>query len=55
MVVNLRAKCLYDGKHFKRCSNNNNGICRTIYLTLESFMLLFHDFDGKNYIKCLCG
>ncbi len=55
MVINLKAKCLYDGIHSPKCPNNENGLCRTIYLTLEAFMLLFHKFDGKNYIKCLCG
>jgi hypothetical protein len=54
-MINLRAKCLYDGVYFEKCPNNENGLCRTIYSTIESFMLLFHDFDGKNYIKCLCG
>ena len=55
MVNNLRPKCLYDGIHNSKCPNNINGLCMTIYTTLESFMLLFHVFDGKNYIKCLCG
>ena len=55
MVVNLRAKCFYDGIHFIKCPNNDNGICRTIYPDLKSFILLFHEFDNKNYIKCLCG
>ena len=55
MVNNLRAKCLYDGKNNPKCSNNENGLCITVYLTLKGFILLFHEFDGKNYIKCLCG
>ena len=55
MVVNLRAKCFYDGKHNLKCFNNVNGLCLTIYPDIESFMFLFHEFDGKNYIKCLCG
>ena len=55
MPSNFRARCLYDGKHNSKCPNNENGLCRTIYLTLKSFIILFHKFDGKNYIKCLCG
>ena len=55
MVNNLKAKCLYDGIHFEKCLNNDNSICNTVYFTLESFCSLFHEFDGKNYIKCLCG
>ena len=52
---NLRAKCKYDGIHYPKCPNNENGLCRTIYLTIEGFKLLCHPYDGKNYIKCLCG
>ena len=55
MPVNIRPKCLYNGIDNFKCSNNENSLCRTVYLTIESFMLLYHPFDGKNYIKCLCG
>ena len=55
MPINLKPKCLYDGVHYGLCPNNNNGKCKTIYKTMEGFFLLFHKFDGKNYIKCLCG
>ena len=55
MPKNLRPKCLYDGIHNDKCPNNEDGRCRTVYLTLRAFMLLYHEFDGKNYIKCLCG
>lgn len=55
MPINLRAKCKYDGIYYEKCPNNENGLCRTIYCSIESFMFLFHEFDGKNYIKCLCG
>lgn len=54
-MINIRAKCLYDGVHYEKCPNNDNGLCRTIYPSIEAFMFLFHEFDGKNYIKCLCG
>ena len=50
MPVNLRAKCLYYD-----CPNNYLGLCRTIYSSIESFCLLYHPYDGKNFIKCLCG
>ena len=55
MPNNLRAKCLYDGIYYEKCPNNENGICKTIYLDLNSFCILFHKFDKRNYIKCLCG
>ena len=55
MPSNLRAKCRYDGIHYSQCFNNENGLCKTVYSTIEGFMFLFHKFDGKNYIKCLCG
>lgn len=55
MVINLKAKCLYDGIHYEKCSNNQNGLCKTVYLSFKAFKLLYHPFDGKNYIKCLCG
>ncbi len=45
--------CLYDGVHYPKCFNNDNGLCRTTYLTFPYHLL--HPFDGKNYIKCLCG
>ena len=55
MPNNLRAKCLYDGIHHEKCFNNENGLCKTIYLEMDGFFKLYHEFDGKNYIKCLCG
>lgn len=55
MTVNLRAKCLYDGINGKKCPNNENGLCKTIYPDIKSFKFLCHEFDGYNYIKCLCG
>lgn len=48
--MNLRAKCMYYD-----CPNNVIGLCKTIYLTIKGFCFLYHSFDGKNYIKCLCG
>ena len=53
--VNLKPKCFYNGIENEQCPNNKNNICRTVYPTIESFMSLYHPFDGKNYIKCLCG
>lgn len=50
MVNNIKAKCFYFD-----CPNNEIGICKTVYFNLKSFCDLFHEFDGKNYVKCLCG
>lgn len=49
----IRFYCRYDGKHFEKCSNNENGICKKKYLFFPEILL--HPFDKKNYIKCLCG
>ena len=53
MPMNYRFKCLYDGIRYDKCSCNENGLCRTIYKEFPKDLI--HDFDGKNYIKCLCG
>lgn len=51
--MNYRFPCLYNGIDYKKCPNNENGMCMTIY---KSFPInLLHEFDGKNFIKCLCG
>ena len=49
----LQFQCLYDGKHYSRCSTNKYGWCSSIYLFIPILML--HGFDGKNIIKCPCG
>ena len=51
--MNYSFPCLYNGKDYEKCPNNDNGMCRTIYKQFP-FNLL-HEFDGKNFIKCLCG
>jgi hypothetical protein len=48
-----RPICLYDGIHYEKCPNNENGLCKTKYQSLPRH--LYHDFDGKNAINCLCG
>lgn len=48
-----RFHCRYDGFHYEKCPNNNNGICKTKYKELP--IKLLHSFDNKNIIKCLCG
>ena len=53
MPTNYRFKCLYDGDHNEKCSNNEKGLCKTVYLDFPT--KLIHEFDGKNNIKCLCG
>lgn len=53
MPRNYRFKCKYDGINFDACPCNENGLCRTVYQTFP--ISLLHEFDGKNYIKCLCG
>ena len=53
MPANFRFKCLYDGIHNPKCPNNENGLCKTVYKDWPEDLL--HPFDGKNYIKCLCG
>ena len=50
MPVNLRPKCKYYD-----CPCNEAGLCKTVYLDIKALMLSYHEFDGKNYIKCLCG
>lgn len=45
--------CKYDGVHFDQCPCNEDGLCRTRYLSYPA--TLIHPFDGKNTIKCLCG
>ena len=47
--------CKYNGKDYELCPNNEDGVCMTIYPTIEAFCFLYHKFDDKNYIKCLCG
>lgn len=55
MVINMeyRFPCLYNGIHFPKCLNNENGMCKTIYTDFPYNLL--HEFDDKNHIKCLCG
>lgn len=49
----FRPICLYNGYNFEKCNNNENSLCKTKYKELP--IDLFHRFDGKNAIKCLCG
>jgi len=48
MPSNYRFKCKYYD-----CPCNEKGLCLTIYITFPCKLL--HKFDGKNYVKCLCG
>lgn len=48
-----RVICLYDGHTADKCPNNENHLCKTKYVALPNG--LFHKWDGKNAIKCLCG
>ena len=52
-MIKYRFFCLYNGIDFEKCSNNENGMCKTIYYQFP--FNLIHNFDGKNCIKCLCG
>ncbi len=51
--MNYKFPCRYNGVDFPKCFNNDNGMCKTIYKTFP--INLLHEFDGKNFIKCLCG
>lgn len=46
-----RFYCRYDGFHYEKCLNNENGICKTKYKDFP--LILIHKFDNKNIIKCL--
>ncbi|MFW6173325.1 MAG: hypothetical protein ACOC5T_06225 [Elusimicrobiota bacterium] len=48
-----RAICLYNGDKADKCPNNKNSLCVVRYK--ERPRELYHKFDGKNAIKCLCG
>ncbi len=48
-----RAVCLYNGDKAGKCPNNQNSLCSAKYK--ERPRELYHQWDGKNAIKCLCG
>lgn len=48
-----RPICLYNGIVEEKCPNNRNSLCSSKYKELPKH--LYHEFDGKNAIKCLCG
>ena len=48
-----RAVCLYNGVVDKECPNNHNSLCSTKYIIRPESM--YHPWDGRNAIKCLCG
>ena len=45
--------CLYNGIVAPKCLNNKDSLCITKYSTRPRH--LYHRWDGKNAIKCLCG
>lgn len=48
-----RAICLYNGFVNDKCPNNRNSLCATKYIIKPE--TLYHLWEGKNAIKCLCG
>ncbi len=48
-----RAMCLYNGVIAPECPNNESNLCNTNYT--EKPRHLYHRWDSKNAIKCLCG
>jgi len=48
----IRPVCLYDGVHYLKCSNNDNGLCITELETVPKH--LCHYPDANNW-KCPCG
>lgn len=48
-----RSVCLYNGVVYPKCQNNENSLCMTRYFKRPRH--LYHKWDGKNAVKCLCG
>ena len=48
-----RVICLYNGYVDDKCTNNENSLCSAKYVDFPEG--LFHHWDGRNCIKCLCG
>jgi hypothetical protein len=37
------------------CPWNENGVCITLHIDLDSIKRLFHEFDGDNIVQQACG
>lgn len=48
-----RAICLYNGIVAPKCPNNIDSLCSTEFEIRPRE--LYHEWDGKNAWKCLCG
>jgi len=52
-MVYYRAICLYNGVIDEKCPNNVESLCST--LLTERPTHHYHEWDGRNAWKCLCG
>lgn len=48
-----QAICLYNGIIDIKCPNNQDSLCKT--KLEERPRKFYHDWDGRNVWKCLCG